>query len=63
MFLLSVHFEIRGCSFYLYIIPVRSSFRVLPKGRSKVNTTEMDELDELVMGSYESAVHTIAFAL
>ena len=47
----------------LYVLPTRSSFRVLGKGRNKKITAEMNELDELVVGQLESGVHTVSFLL
>jgi hypothetical protein len=52
-----------GIGYYLFVLPTRSSFRVLGKGRSKSLLPEMDELDELVMGRFESAVHTVSFIM
>jgi len=52
-----------SATYYLYVLPSRSSFRMPAKGKPKAITSEMDELDELVMGRYETAVHTIAYCL
>jgi len=50
-------------AFYLFVLPVRSSFRVVGKGRSKGPSSVMEEMDEIVMGRFESAVHTVAYVM
>jgi hypothetical protein len=50
-------------AFYLYVLPVRSSFRVVGKGRSKAPSSVLEELDEIVMGRFETAVHTVAYVM
>ena len=52
-----------GIGYFLFVLPTRSSFRVVGKGRSKSLHPDMDELDELVMGRFESAVHSVSFVM
>jgi hypothetical protein len=49
--------------FLLFVLPLRSSFRVLARGRNPKLHTEVSELDELVMGRYETAVHSVAYVV
>ena len=48
---------------FLFVLPVRSSFRVLGKGRSRKVGPAMDELDELVMGRFETSAHIMCYGV
>jgi len=50
-------------AFYIYVLPVRSSFRVLGKGRTKTPSPVLEELDEIVLGRFETAVHTVSYVM
>jgi hypothetical protein len=50
-------------AFYLYVLPVRSSFRVIGKGRTVVPSPVLEELDEIVLGRFETAVQTVAYVI
>ena len=50
-------------AFCLYVLPQRSSFRVLGAGRRKGPSPVVEELDEIVMGRFETAVHTVAYCM
>eukprot|EP00284_Hemiselmis_tepida_P013057 CAMPEP_0174918022 /NCGR_PEP_ID=MMETSP1355-20121228/2845_1 /TAXON_ID=464990 /ORGANISM="Hemiselmis tepida, Strain CCMP443" /LENGTH=572 /DNA_ID=CAMNT_0016163179 /DNA_START=43 /DNA_END=1758 /DNA_ORIENTATION=+ len=52
-----------SAGFYLYVLPVRSSFRVVARGRSKKVGPAADELDELIMGRFESTAHAMCFVI
>jgi len=50
-------------AFYLYVLPVRSSFRVVGKGRTAGPSPALEELDEIVLGRFETAVQTVAYIM
>ncbi|EKX44962.1 hypothetical protein GUITHDRAFT_139253 [Guillardia theta CCMP2712] len=50
-------------AYFLFVLPVRSSFRMPRKDRPKTITPSMTDLDETVLGRYETAVQTLAYLL